>query len=101
MSTASLPADRRAAVEQWLGSHADDAARVAAWRAQAEAIRARYGAVAGEPVPPRFDLDALARAGPQMAAPCGRGRAARVPCRRRRAAGSAAALGKARARRAW
>ena len=40
-----LPADRREAVEAWLASHPEDAARVAAWRAQAEAIRARYGAV--------------------------------------------------------
>ena len=58
-----LAADRRAAVEQWQGSHPDDAARVSAWRALAEAIRARYGAVASEPVPPRFDLDRLERAG--------------------------------------
>ena len=56
-----LPADRRAAVERWLADHPDDMARVAAWRAQAEAIRARYGAVASEPVPARFDLDRLAR----------------------------------------
>jgi anti-sigma factor RsiW len=56
-----LAADRRAAVEQWLASHAEDAARVTAWRAQADAIRARYGAVAHEPVPPRFDLAVLAR----------------------------------------
>ena len=41
-----LPADRREAVEAWLANHPDDAARVAAWRAQADAIRARYGAVA-------------------------------------------------------
>src|SRR6185503_9551994 len=59
-----LAADRRAAVERWLATHADDAARVAAWRAQAEAIRARYGAAADEPVPARFDLDKLARSGP-------------------------------------
>src|SRR6266850_7283968 len=52
-----------AVVEKWLESHPDDAARVAAWRAQADAIRARYGAVAAEPVPARFDLDRLARAG--------------------------------------
>jgi anti-sigma factor RsiW len=58
-----LPADRRAAVEAWLASHPDDAARVASWRAQAEAIRARYGAVASEPIPARFDLDRLARQG--------------------------------------
>src|SRR5512144_1616038 len=58
-----LAADRRAAVEQWLAGHAEDAARVAAWRAQADAIRARYGAVASDPVPARFDLDRLARQG--------------------------------------
>ena len=40
-----LAADRREAVERWLASHPDDAARVAAWRAQAESIRARYGAI--------------------------------------------------------
>src|SRR2546430_778682 len=57
-----LAADRRAAVEQWLSSHADDAARVSAWRAQADAIHARYGAVASEPVPPRFELERLMRA---------------------------------------
>ena len=57
-----LAAERRAAVEQWLSTHSEEAARVAAWRAQAEAIRARYDAVAGEPVPPRFDLARLARA---------------------------------------
>src|SRR5262245_26893792 len=58
-----LAADRRVAVEAWLASHADDAARVSAWRAQAYAIRAKYGAVADEPVPARFDLDKLARSG--------------------------------------
>jgi anti-sigma factor RsiW len=58
-----LAVDRRAAVEQWLASHPDDAARVAAWRGQADAIRARYDAVADEPVPARFDLAVLARAG--------------------------------------
>src|SRR5882724_4410937 len=58
-----IAADRRAAVEHWLATHAEDAARVAAWRAQADAIRARYGSVAGEPVPARFNVDRLARAG--------------------------------------
>jgi anti-sigma factor RsiW len=58
-----LPPDRRDAMEAWLAAHSDDAARVANWRAQAEAIRARYGAVAMEPVPARFDLDKLARQG--------------------------------------
>jgi anti-sigma factor RsiW len=56
-----LPQDRRAAVEAWLAAHPDDAAHVAAWRAQGDAIRARYGAIADEPVPARFDLDRLAR----------------------------------------
>lgn len=66
-----LPADRRVAVEQWLALHAEDASRVAAWRAQADAIRARYGAVADERVPARFDLTTLARQGrrwPRLAA---------------------------------
>lgn len=56
-----LPAERRSIVEAWLNNRPDDAARVAAWRAQGEAIRARYGAITMEPVPARFDLDKLAR----------------------------------------
>ena len=56
-----LPADRRGAVQAWLASHPEDVARVAQWRAQADAIRTRYCAVAAEPVPARFDLDKLAR----------------------------------------
>jgi anti-sigma factor RsiW len=58
-----LPADRRTAVEAWLATHPEDAAHVAEWRAQAIAIRARYGAVAQEPTPERFELDRLARNG--------------------------------------
>lgn len=58
-----LAGDRHAAVEQWLVTHPDDAARVAAWFAQGEAVRVRYGAVAEEPVPARFDLDELTRGG--------------------------------------
>jgi anti-sigma factor RsiW len=56
-----LPADRHEAVAAWLANHPEDAARVAAWRAQAEAIRARYGAVADEQPPERFRLSRLAR----------------------------------------
>lgn len=56
-----LPADRRDAVEAWLGAHAEDAALVAAWRAQAEAIRSRYGAVASQPIPEKLKLDRLTR----------------------------------------
>jgi anti-sigma factor RsiW len=56
-----LPAERRGAVEAWLAAHADDAAHVAAWRSQMEQLRARYGAVASEPVPARLALDRLPR----------------------------------------
>src|SRR5437870_11811755 len=56
-----LPADRRAAVEAWLASHPEDAAHVAAWRAQSEAIRARYRTVAEEPVPARLALERITR----------------------------------------
>jgi anti-sigma factor RsiW len=58
-----LPPDRRAAVEAWLASHPDDTARVAAWRSLADDIRARYGAVASEPVPARLSLRQIERAG--------------------------------------
>jgi anti-sigma factor RsiW len=58
-----LPPDRREAVTAWLAEHPDQAALVAAWQAQAEAIRARYGAVVDEPVPVRFNLDTLLRDG--------------------------------------
>ncbi|MFZ0609246.1 MAG: anti-sigma factor [Xanthobacteraceae bacterium] len=56
-----LPADRRMVVEAWLGAHPDDAARVAAWRQQAELIRARYGALADETPPQRFNISRLTR----------------------------------------
>ncbi len=56
-----LPADRRMAVEAWLATHPDDAAKVAAWRKQAELIRARYGAVADEMPPQRFNINRLTR----------------------------------------
>ena len=56
-----LAADRRQAVEMWLSSHSDDAARVAAWRAQADAIRARYGGVIHEPIPDRLTLGKIVR----------------------------------------
>jgi anti-sigma factor RsiW len=58
-----LPSDRRQAVEAWLTAHPDDAAHVAEWRAQGEAIRAHYGAILAEPAPDRFNLDRLMRTG--------------------------------------
>jgi anti-sigma factor RsiW len=56
-----LPADRRGAIEAWLAAHPDDAAKIAAWRSQAELIRARYGAVANEKPPQQLDIVRLAR----------------------------------------
>jgi anti-sigma factor RsiW len=58
-----LPAERFAAVEAWLGSHPEDAARVAGWRAQADAIRLRFGEAANEIVPERLKIDTLLRSG--------------------------------------
>lgn len=58
-----LPADRREAVTAWLAENPEQAALVAAWQAQAEAIRLHYGAVAEEPVPARLSIDALMRGG--------------------------------------
>ena len=58
-----LPADRQEAVAAWLAAHADHAALVAGWRAQADSIRARYGAVASEPVPERLKLAQVLRQG--------------------------------------
>lgn len=58
-----LPAERRGAVEAWLAAHPDDAARVAAWRSQAELIRARFGATADEMPPQRLNVARLVRSG--------------------------------------
>ncbi len=54
-----LSDDRKEAVAAWLAANPDAAALVAAWRAQADAIRARYGAVASEPVPDRLQIDRI------------------------------------------
>src|SRR5258706_5697062 len=56
-----LPGDRRAAVETWLATHPDDAARVNAWRAQADAIRTRFAGIDSEPVPARLALEKITR----------------------------------------
>jgi anti-sigma factor RsiW len=58
-----LPADRQQAVNEWLASHPDDAALVAAWRAQADAIRTQYGAVINEKVPDRLSIENVLRNG--------------------------------------
>ncbi len=58
-----LPAERFAAVEAWLAAHPEDAARIAAWRAQADAIRLRFGEAGNEAVPQRLKIDTLLRSG--------------------------------------
>jgi anti-sigma factor RsiW len=54
-----LPTERRSDVEAWLATHPDDAARVQSWRTMAEALHARYDAVADESVPKRLEIERL------------------------------------------
>ncbi|CAA9366158.1 MAG: Transmembrane regulator protein PrtR [uncultured Microvirga sp.] len=49
-----LPAGRREAVEAYLGSNADAAAKVLAYREQRDALRAHLSHKAGEPIPSRL-----------------------------------------------
>ena len=49
-----LPDGRRAEVEAYLGEHAEEAARVEAYRAHGAQMRAHYAAVLEEPVPERL-----------------------------------------------
>jgi len=56
-----LPAERRGDVEAWLATHPDDTERVRSWREMAQALHARYDAVADEPVPRRLEIERLAR----------------------------------------
>jgi anti-sigma factor RsiW len=56
-----LPAERRGDVEAWIAAHPDDAKRVQSWRAMAEALHARYDAIADEPVPKRLEIERLVR----------------------------------------
>jgi anti-sigma factor RsiW len=56
-----LPAERRGDVEAWLAAHADDAERVRSWRTMAEALHARYDAVADEAVPRRLEIERLVK----------------------------------------
>lgn len=58
-----LPAERTSAVQEWLASHPDDAGRVATWRLQADAIRARFNTPANETIPTRLKIEALLRSG--------------------------------------
>src|SRR5258706_11441758 len=52
---------RRGEVEAWLATHPDDAERVRSWRAMADALHARYDAVADEPIPKRLEIERLVR----------------------------------------
>jgi anti-sigma factor RsiW len=54
-----LDTERRPAVLRYLQQHPDIADRVDAYRAQREALRAVFAGVAGEPIPPRLDLETL------------------------------------------
>src|ERR1019366_4078615 len=56
-----LPVERRGDVEAWLAGHPEDAERGQSWRAMAEALHARYDAVADEPVPKRLEIERLVR----------------------------------------
>jgi anti-sigma factor RsiW len=58
-----LAPDRIDAVTAWLSANTEAAALVTAWRVQADAIRARYGAIADEPVPLRLKVDRLLQRG--------------------------------------
>ena len=56
-----LPAERRGDVEAWLAMHPDDAERVRSWRTMADALHARYDAIADEPIPRRLEIERLVR----------------------------------------
>src|SRR5436190_566218 len=56
-----LPAERRGDVEAWLATHPDDAERVRSWRTMADALHARYDAIADEPIPRRLEIERLVR----------------------------------------
>jgi anti-sigma factor RsiW len=54
-----LEPERQAAVLRYLQEHLEVARRAAAYRAQREALRAAFGGIASEPIPPRLNLDTL------------------------------------------
>jgi len=54
-----LDGERRSAVERYLQGRPEVAARVAAYRAQREGLRAAYAARASEPIPPSLNLARL------------------------------------------
>ena len=56
-----LPEERRAEVEAYLSTHAEDAQRVRAWREQNQALHALYDPVLSEALPARVRKPALLR----------------------------------------
>ncbi len=54
-----LEPERQQAILRYLQDHPDVAQRLASYRAQREALRAAFGPVASEPIPPRLDLEAM------------------------------------------
>lgn len=59
---ARLDAGRRASVERYLDAHPDMAARIGAYAAQREALRAAFADCAAEPIPPALNLARLIEA---------------------------------------
>ncbi|WP_048647826.1 anti-sigma factor family protein [Nitratireductor soli] len=58
-----LSAEAHAAVERHLASHQEDAALVAGWERDGHALRALYGPIGGESVPPALSPHRIARQG--------------------------------------
>jgi len=54
-----LDAQRLADLERYLASQPELSRRVAAWRAQRDGLRAAFGSVASEPIPPELNLNRL------------------------------------------
>lgn len=73
-----LDAPARAAVEAYLAENPAAAGEVEGWKRQNETLRALYGAVADEPVPPRLDVRRIERQSRAAAGGWGRMAAAAV-----------------------
>lgn len=54
-----LDADREPVIVRYVQDHPEIARKVDSWRAQREALRAAFGMVAAEPIPPRLGLERL------------------------------------------
>lgn len=64
-----LDAGRQAEVVAYLEAHPEVAARVAAWRAERDALRSAFAPVAEAPLPPELDLDRMIEARRRPAGP--------------------------------